>query len=101
MHELPPFHDQPAIPRSPLSLRLHELAAQGVYFGTSSWKYEEWLNSVYTPERYFTRGHFSRKKFEEQCWAEYAEPSPAVCGDFSFYNFPTESFWQQLFADVP
>jgi hypothetical protein len=34
-----------------------------VYFGTSSWKYEGWLGSIYTPERYLTRGKFSKKKW--------------------------------------
>lgn len=101
MENLPPFHDSSAPARSPLSLRLHELAAQGVYFGTSSWKYEGWLGSIYTPERYLTRGKLSHKKFQAECLAEYAETFPAVCGDFSFYQFPNESYWQRLFTGVP
>jgi uncharacterized protein YecE (DUF72 family) len=32
---------------------------------------------------------------------EYAETFPAVCGDFSFYQFPTDSFWRRLFSLVP
>ncbi|MBL0160674.1 MAG: DUF72 domain-containing protein [Bryobacterales bacterium] len=85
----------------PLAGRLKSLAARGVYFGTSSWKYEGWLGSIYTPERYNTRGRFSRKKFESDCLAEYAETFPIVCGDFSFYQFPSESYWQRLFATAP
>lgn len=85
----------------PLAQHLKSLAARGVYFGTSSWKYEGWLGSIYTPERYNTRGKFSRKKFESECLAEYAETFPVVCGDFSFYQFPSESYWQRLFASVP
>ena len=85
----------------PLAARLHSLAARGVYFGTSSWKYEGWLGSIYTPERYNTRGKFSRNKFERECLAEYAETFPIVCGDFSFYQFPSESYWQRLFASAP
>ncbi len=85
----------------PLAGRLKSLAARGVYFGTSSWKYEGWLGSIYTPERYNTRGKFSRKKFESECLAEYAETFPIVCGDFSFYQFPSESYWQRLFASAP
>mgnify|MGYP004701235993 CR=1 FL=1 len=88
-------------PRSPLAERLQALAAEGVYFGTSSWKYEGWLGSVYTPERYATRGRFSRKKFEAECLAEYAETFPAVCGDFTFYQFPSAETWQRLFATAP
>ena len=48
--------------------KLRRLADQGIYFGTSSWKYEGWLGSIYTPERYATRGKFSRKKFEADAW---------------------------------
>lgn len=85
----------------PLARRLRALAERGVYFGTSSWKYEGWLGSIYTAERYFTRGKLSRKKFESECLAEYAETFPIVCGDFSFYQFPSESYWQRLFASAP
>lgn len=88
-------------PRSALAGRLAALAAAGVYFGTSSWKYEGWLGQIYTPERYATRGRFSRKKFEENCLAEYAETFPAVCGDFSFYQFPPAAYWEKLFGGVP
>lgn len=52
-------------------------------------------------ERYLTRGRFSRKKFEAECLAEYAETFPPVCGDFSFYQFPSASYWERLFAGVP
>ena len=79
---------------------LKALAAQGIYFGTSSWKYEGWLGSIYTPERYTTRGKFSRRKFEDECLAEYAETFPAVGGDFSFYQFPAPEYWQRLFDGV-
>lgn len=89
----------------PLSARLapalHSLAQQGVYFGTSSWKYEGWLGSIYTRERYLTRGKFSRKKFEAECLHEYAETFPVVGGDFSFYQFPTAEYWANLFHGLP
>lgn len=84
-----------------LQTRLRALAAQKLYLGTSSWKYEGWLNQIYTAERYSARGKFSRKKFEAECLTEYAETFPAVCGDFSFYQFPPPGFWQKLFASVP
>jgi uncharacterized protein YecE (DUF72 family) len=80
---------------------LRELAGQGIYFGTSSWKYEGWLGSIFTPERYTTRGRFSRKKFETECLAEYAQTFPVVCGDFSFYQFPTPDYWRRLFCETP
>jgi hypothetical protein len=51
---LPGFND--AQDRPPQAARLgpllKALAARGVYLGTSSWKYEGWLGSVYAPSRY-------------------------------------------------
>ena len=84
-----------------LAPKLRALAARGVYFGTSSWKYEGWLGSIYSPDRYVTRGKFSRKKFEAECLAEYAETFPVVCGDFAFYQFPTPEYWARLFGGTP
>jgi hypothetical protein len=76
-----------------LALRLHALAERGVYFGTSSWKYEGWLGSIYTRERYVSRRKFSRKKFEAECLREYAATFPVVGGDFSFYRFPSPDLY--------
>src|SRR5262249_7633669 len=55
-----------------LAPRLHALADRGVYFGSTSWKFEGWIGSVYTRERYLVRGKFSRRKFEADCLKEYA-----------------------------
>jgi uncharacterized protein YecE (DUF72 family) len=84
-----------------LAPSLRALAGRGVYFGTSSWKYPGWLDSVYTRERYLTRGRFSRTKFEAECLREYAETFPVVGGDFSFYQFPTPDAWERVFAGTP
>ena len=91
----------PGFDRAGLASRLRKLASQNIWIGTSSWKYEGWLDQIYTPERYVTRGKFSRKRFEAECLAEYAETLPIVCGDFSFYQFPTPEYWQRLFASAP
>lgn len=80
---------------------MRALAEQGIWIGTSSWKYEGWLNQIYSPDRYETRGRFSRKRFESECLAEYAETFPVVCGDFSFYQFPSPEYWGKLFASAP
>jgi len=98
---LPLFDPPENEARAALARGLQEWAAAGVYIGTSSWKYEGWLGDIYTPERYWTRGKLSQKKFEAECLAEYAEVFPVVCGDFSFYQFPTPEFWAKLFATAP
>jgi uncharacterized protein YecE (DUF72 family) len=100
MSLLPLFDDQPTEP-SPLAARLRSLSHHGVHIGTSSWKYPGWLGKIYTPERYFTRGRFSQKKFEAECLNEYAETFPIVCGDFTFYQFPSSESWARLFGSAP
>jgi uncharacterized protein YecE (DUF72 family) len=97
----PLFDDFGGFDRGGLAARLRGLARENIYIGGSSWKYEGWLGQVYTRERYLTRGRFSRKLFEAECLREYAETFPAVCGDFAFYQFPTDEFWQRLFGRVP
>jgi uncharacterized protein YecE (DUF72 family) len=84
-----------------LTPRLGALAHRGVYFGTSSWKYDGWLGSIYDESRYITRGRFSKAKFEENCLAEYTRTFPAVCGDLTFYQFPSEAYWAKLFEAAP
>jgi len=85
----------------PLGERLYRLARQGVWVGTSSWKYEGWFGQVYTRERYFVRGRYSQRKFLDECLAEYAETFPIVGGDFSFYQFPSPAYWKKLFTSAP
>ena len=95
------FDEPGSFDRAGLAERLRDLAAANVYIGGSSWKYEGWLGQVYTRERYLARGRFSRQAFEQECLREYAETFPTVCGDFAFYQFPSEEFWRRLFAHVP
>ena len=84
-----------------LAPRLRALADRGIYFGTSSWKYEGWVGTIYSEGRYTHRGRFSQRKFEAECLTEYAKVFPVVCGDFSFYQFPNPDFWGQLFGESP
>lgn len=81
--------------------RLSALATRKIFVGGSSWKYAGWLGQIYSKSRYQTRGRFSKKLFEETCLSEYATVFPAVCGDFAFYQFPSEAFWTKLFRQVP
>jgi uncharacterized protein YecE (DUF72 family) len=97
-----PLFDEPGgFDRDSLASRLRGLAEQRIYIGGSSWKYEGWLGQIYSRERYLSRGKFSHRLFEAECLKEYAETFPAVCGDFAFYQFPTEEFWSKLFQKTP
>ena len=94
--------DSPAsFDKEALARRLRALADQGIFVGTSSWKYDGWIDQIYTRGRYLSRGKFSQKTFEAECLAEFAETFPIVCGDFSFYQFPTAEFWRKLFTGAP
>jgi uncharacterized protein YecE (DUF72 family) len=95
------FEPPSSFDRARLAAALKRLAAEGVYIGASSWKYQGWMGQIYTRERYLTRGRFSQRNFESSCLAEYAETFPIVCGDFSFYQFPSPQYWQRLFHSAP
>jgi uncharacterized protein YecE (DUF72 family) len=95
------FDEPGGFDRDALAEALAALAGEGIYIGTSSWKYEGWLGQVYSRSNYLSRGRFSRKFFEAECLREYARTFPAVCGDFSFYQFPSEDYWRRLFGMAP
>lgn len=95
------FDSPPSFDKEALGKRLRALADQRIFIGTSSWKYDGWIGQIYTRERYLSRGKFSQKTFEAECLAEFAETFPIVCGDFSFYQFPTPEFWKKLFVNAP
>jgi len=92
---------EPSFDRAGLAQKLGALAKENIRIGTSSWKYEGWLDQIYSRDRYLSRGRFSRKRFESECLAEFSETFPTVCGDFAFYQFPTPEFWSKLFATAP
>ena len=80
---------------------LRRLAAEGIYLGTSSWKYEGWLGQIYDRERYSYRGKFAEKRFQESCLEEYAETFKTVCFDGAYYQFPSATQLAKLFDQVP
>ena len=98
---LPLFEEPSEFDREGLRTKLAALASQNIYIGTSSWKYEGWIGQIYSRNRYLVRGRFSEKRFQAECLNEYAATFPIVCGDFSFYQFPSESYWQRLFNSAP
>jgi uncharacterized protein YecE (DUF72 family) len=97
----PLFEEPGGFDREALARKLRELASEHIFVGGSSWKYQGWLGQIYSRDRYLSRGRFSRKLFEAECLREYAETFPTVCGDFAFYQFPTEEFWRRLFQHTP
>jgi len=99
---LPLFDSQEVagLPLKDFAGRLRSLAAESLYFGTSSWKYPGWLGSIYSDGRYRGRRGFSQKTFDTTCLTEYAETFPIVGGDFSFYRFYEASYWKRLFTQT-
>ncbi len=77
------------------------LAHQGVYLGTSSWKYPGWRGMLYDPSRYTYRGKVAESRFEKQCLAEYAEVFKTVCVDAAYYKFPDRRYLEGMMAQVP
>jgi uncharacterized protein YecE (DUF72 family) len=77
------------------------LAAEGVYIGTSSWKYPGWAGQLYEAARYEWHGRFAQTRFERNCLREYAEVFKTVCVDAAYYTFPTVAYLEGLAAQVP
>src|SRR5262249_24078023 len=90
-----------AFDRDALKSQLSALAAQGVFLGTSSWKYAGWRGSLYDESRYVRRGRFSEARFEKYCLAEYAEVFKTVCVDAAYYKFPEARSLADLVSLVP
>ncbi len=96
-----PLFEPDALPlKEHLRTALKRMAESKLFLGTSSWKYEDWLGSIYSPQRYFSGRRFSKGRFERECLREYSEVFPVVSGDFAFYQFPTAAFWKDLFTEV-
>jgi hypothetical protein len=57
-------HEPSSFDRDALAARLKQLALGNIYIGGSSWKYEGWLDQIYTRSNYLSRGRFSKKIFE-------------------------------------
>ncbi|MDB6019092.1 MAG: hypothetical protein JWR19_3581, partial [Pedosphaera sp.] len=78
-----------------------KLAEQGVFIGTSSWKYPGWRGLLYDEQRYVWRGKFSESRFNKQCLAEYAQVFKTVCVDAAYYKFPDQRYLKDLVSQVP
>ena len=87
--------------REQLKLKAAKLAREGVFIGTSSWKYPGWRGMIYDESRYITRGKFSESRFERDCLAEYAETFKTVCVDGAYYRFPENRYLEGMVSQVP
>lgn len=87
--------------RAELQSALANLAIQGVYIGTSSWKYPGWCGTLYDRARYEWRGKFAESRFNRGCIAEYGEVFKTVCVDAAYYNFPSQKYLEGMVKQVP
>ena len=87
--------------REQIKKKAAELAAKGVYAGTSSWKYDGWFGQLYTPTRYEYRGKVAKTRFERDCLSEYAEVFKTVSVDAAYYDFPRREYLHKLADAVP
>jgi hypothetical protein len=74
-----------------LAQKAADLAAQGVFIGTSSWKYPGWLGQIYDSQRYEYRGKFALTRFNRECLWEYAEVFKTVCVDAAYLQFSEQT----------
>jgi uncharacterized protein YecE (DUF72 family) len=87
--------------REDMKQRLADLAVQGVFVGTSSWKYPGWCGTLYDPARYEWRGKFAESRFNKHCLNEYAEVFKTVCVDAAYYTFPSQQYLEGMANQVP
>jgi uncharacterized protein YecE (DUF72 family) len=87
--------------RKILAEQAASLAAQGVYVGTSSWKYSGWCGTLYDPARYEYRGKFAESRFKRDCLTEYAQVFKTVCVDAAYYTFPSPRYLEGMASQVP
>lgn len=90
-----------AFDRDQLKRSLARLAEQGVFIGTSSWKYAGWRGMLYDEARYVYRGRFAKSRFERLCLTEYAEVFKTVSVDASYYRFPDRRQLEEMVSLVP
>ena len=63
-----------------------------IWIGTSSWKYEGWLDQIYTRERYLSRGKFlARSALKPSAWPNTPKHFPSSAAISLFINFRRRS----------
>lgn len=87
--------------REELKRQLLDLSVEGIFIGTSSWKYPGWCGALYDRARYEWRGKFAESRFNRGCLGEYAEVFKTVCVDAAYYNFPSRQYLEGMVNQVP
>ncbi len=87
--------------REELKQSAENLAVQGVFIGTSSWKYPGWRGTLYNPSRYEYRGKVAESRFKRDCLGEYCETFKTVCVDAAYYTFPSQQQLEAMAMQVP
>ncbi|MGZ3653517.1 MAG: DUF72 domain-containing protein, partial [Bdellovibrionota bacterium] len=77
------------------ALEASRLAAQGIYFGTSSWKYRGWEGLIYQG------GYASEAQFQRQSLREYTALLPCVGVDFTYFAWPIDDMMAYLVESTP
>jgi len=90
--DAPELDGHTSFDRDRMKAALAALAKDGVFVGTSSWKYPGWQGQLYDTDRYVWRGKYSAARFERLCLAEYAEVFKTVCVDAAYYKFPDRGY---------
>jgi len=90
-----------AFDRERVKQQASALASQGVFIGTSSWKYPGWRGTLYDSSRYEYRGKFAKTRFERDCLTEYAGVFKTVCVDAAYYTFPSPSHLEKMVQQTP
>jgi len=93
--------ENPRFDREAIRNQAAALARDGVFIGTSSWKYPGWRGMLYDDSRYAYRGRVAESRFERHCLAEYAEVFKTVCVDAAYYKFPDRRYLEGMVAQVP
>jgi uncharacterized protein YecE (DUF72 family) len=73
----------------------------GIYIGTTSWKFPGWCGVLYDEGEYLWGNHFSKARFKRECLKRYAEVFRSVCVDSTYYHLPRKGEFDKLAADVP
>lgn len=97
----PMLQSSASFDRDAVQHQLAQLAARGVFVGTSSWKYPGWRGLLYDEARYVYRGKLAESRFEKHCLAEYAGVFQTVCVDAAYYQFPDARYLEGLVSQVP